>query len=152
MTCVFFHVTCVVICGFCLLPAGCWPQDATSVTTFHGCLAVLEQMKPRWGLLENVEGIDDASDDASPTNLDLVTKELQNVGYVVGTALLVASSYGVPQRRKRLYIFCVRADAPDMELPAAQALQDALRMVQLLQIPAEPAALASIIRCSRTRC
>jgi len=65
----------------------------------------VKKLKPRVFMFENVRGL-------LYTNkwyFELVTKELQNIGYIIDFRLLNAVNYGVPQNRERLFVFGHRA-------------------------------------------
>ena len=78
--------------------------------TFRACVSVLETQRPEWFVLENVDFETENESEKSDTNLQLVLKALRDVGYNVEALHLIASDYGLPQRRARLYIvgYCDR--------------------------------------------
>jgi len=55
-----------------------------------------EQLRPRALMMENVPGL------ADDVRLTRMTRRLERLGYRLATAILDASDYGVPQRRRRL--------------------------------------------------
>lgn len=64
-------------------------------------LALAAQLKPRWILIENVPGI------VSIGNyrfLEKILKTLDSAGYSAGYQVLNAINFGVPQRRKRVFV------------------------------------------------
>ncbi|CAL1140417.1 unnamed protein product [Cladocopium goreaui] len=89
-------------------------KDCSSVKTFDGVSKVLEEQKPAAFILENVDmepsktGSSKNQDGKDQSNLGLVLARLQKCGYTVKTAKLRSDSFGLPQRRCRLYFFGVR--------------------------------------------
>ncbi len=68
---------------------------------FFNIVKILEVKKPLGFLLENVEGL--VQDNHGKT-LALIVNSLTKLGYHLNWRVLDASSFGVPQRRRRLYI------------------------------------------------
>ena len=68
----------------------------------------LRKMKPKGFILENVEGLvghggRDKNEKYGKT-LSTIIKKLELAGYNISVALLDASNFGVPQKRKRVYL------------------------------------------------
>ena len=80
----------------------------TRGTLFFTIEEILKEKKPKAFLLENVEGLvnHDKVDKNKPIGrtLETILGHLENLGYKVSWRLLDASDYGVPQKRKRIYI------------------------------------------------
>ena len=80
----------------------------TRGTLFFEIERILKEKKPRAFLLENVEGLvnHDKVDKKAPIGrtLSVILEHLDNLGYKVNWRVLDASLYGVPQKRKRIYI------------------------------------------------
>ena len=70
------------------------------MSTFKACVSVLTHLQPSMFLLENVDM--EAEDEES--NLALITKCLDELGFAVKVFKLVATDFGLPQRRIRIYI------------------------------------------------
>lgn len=70
--------------------------------------------RPRWMVIENVPAMQNWPD--YPSFLEYLRKE----GYRLREQILDASQFGVPQRRKRLFILCDRETEPPEVLPARQ--------------------------------
>lgn len=85
-------------------------QDPTKGTLFFDVLRILKHHKPRYFILENVEGLlthdKPKKDWDSPYGRTFTTilEELQNAGYHVEWELLEATEFDVPQRRRRVFI------------------------------------------------
>lgn len=81
-------------------------------------IEIVELIKPRFLLLENVKGFASAfkskelnrSDPARPYS-EIVSERLTAIGYTVYHRMLKASKFGVPQPRPRFIMIAVRADA-----------------------------------------
>lgn len=67
-------------------------------------LDVLKHVKPRFFVLENVTGILSAKNVDGSKVLDDLTKAFEEIGYTANVFKLNAADYGVPQRRKRVFI------------------------------------------------
>jgi DNA (cytosine-5)-methyltransferase 1 len=80
----------------------------TRGTLFFDIERILKEKKPAGFILENVEGLKthDRVDPKKPIGrtLETIIKHLEELGYNVSWKVLDASLYGVPQRRKRIYI------------------------------------------------
>jgi len=80
----------------------------TRGTLFFDIERILKEKRPRAFLLENVEGLvlHDRVDKSRPIGrtLETIINHLENLGYEVNWKVLDASEYGVPQKRKRIYI------------------------------------------------
>lgn len=70
---------------------------------------VVQRLKPRAFLMENVPGLVYWKDGAfGKTILD----EFRRLGYAVSMDILLAADFGVPQRRRRLFIVGMRGETP----------------------------------------
>lgn len=80
----------------------------TRGTLFFDIERILKEKKPAGFLLENVEGLKthDRVDPQRPIGrtLETIISHLEKLGYKTTWKILDASLYGVPQRRKRIYI------------------------------------------------
>lgn len=73
-----------------------------------------EQFQPRWILIENVAQMMDWDEYGS------FKKKLEKQGYKVNEQELVASEFGVPQSRKRLFLLCDKEATPPNIIPYPQ--------------------------------
>lgn len=93
-------------------------EDARG-TLFFEVARFLKEKSPFGFLLENVEGltVHDRTDKGSPTGrtLTAMLNILAELGYETSWKVLDASKFGVPQRRRRIYIVGTKAEAPDLE-------------------------------------
>jgi len=80
----------------------------TRGTLFFDIERILKEKQPDSFILENVEGLKthDRIDPKKPIGrtLETILEHLDSLGYIVTWRILDASLYGVPQRRKRIYI------------------------------------------------
>ena len=67
---------------------------------------VIRELRPAWGLAENVRG-------AVELALDTVRDNLEAIGYEVRAFVVPASAFGAPHRRERLIIVACRRDVAD---------------------------------------
>lgn len=72
---------------------------------FFDIIRIAEAKKPRWMLLENVEGL--LSHDGGKT-FEIVLQELKRIGYQVNWKKLYSKNHGTPQNRPRVWIACFR--------------------------------------------
>lgn len=71
----------------------------------HEFIRILGEMRPKYGLIENVPGLLQFKD-----FFILLLESIEAHGYVVRFNQLDAAGYGVPQRRIRVFIQAVRSD------------------------------------------
>lgn len=81
-------------------------------------LRVAESLRPRWLLLENVPGLLTSNGGRDFARL---IDEMVDVGYGVAWRILDARYFGVPQRRRRVFIVARRTD-PELNTRAAAEL------------------------------
>ncbi|TFF40802.1 DNA cytosine methyltransferase [Mucilaginibacter psychrotolerans] len=76
---------------------------------FREYLRIVEGIKPRWLVIENVTGITSI---AGGSIVKELTEGVENLGYKVEKKVLRAEEYGVPQERRRIVFIATRTDAP----------------------------------------
>lgn len=89
---------------------------------FEAYLQLVERVRPRLVLLENVLGFKHdfrGSDDPAVTNFAAALAEGLNGDYDLATAVLWANDYGVPQARPRFFLVGARRDTGSTSLVAA---------------------------------
>ncbi len=94
-------------------------ETAFQVTRFAKLLA------PRWIVIENVVSM------RNWTRYREFLDELEEQGYHVNAQVLTASDFGVPQRRRRLFVLCDQKRKPDDVEPTRQAEAPARRVVDM---------------------
>lgn len=77
-------------------------------------LRIVDGLKPRWVVLENVTGMTSAGGGAA---VEAIKDGLEALGYIVKAKILRAEEYGVPQERRRLVFIGNRIGKP-IEFPA----------------------------------
>ena len=82
----------------------------TRGTLFYEYARLISQVKPKIVLGENVKGLLNHDDGRT---LNVITNELENLGYRVAYRVLRAQFLDVPQKRERLIIFGIRKDLKD---------------------------------------
>lgn len=115
----------------------------TRGTLFFDIERILRKKKPMGFLLENVEGLTthDRVDPKRPIGrtLETILARLRKLGYKVSWRVLDASQYGVPQRRKRIYIVGTKHaevsldDLPEKTSKLADVLIDNLDKTKYLK-------------------
>lgn len=83
-------------------------QDARA-TLFREYLRIVEGMKPKWVVMENVTGITSI---AGGSVVQSIKDELRKLGYEVECRTLRSEEYGVPQERRRLVFIGNRLGLP----------------------------------------
>ncbi len=85
---------------------GSKPRDDASRDTAFSSLNWVDALKPRWIVMENVPNM------KGWERYSELRRELEGLGYGVQEQVLCASSFGVPQRRRRLFVTAERGDVP----------------------------------------
>jgi DNA (cytosine-5)-methyltransferase 1 len=76
---------------------------------FKQYLRIVEGIKPRWLVMENVTGITSI---AGGNIVREIYAGMHELGYRVDMRVLKAEEYGVPQERRRVFFVATRTDAP----------------------------------------
>lgn len=101
---------------------------------------IVSLLRPKYFLIENVPGI------LWPRHrlwLDMLYEAAHAGGYKLTDPLqLNAADYGVPQRRKRVFILGTRADVAEVPFPPTATHCDPKRADELRLIPWQPASIA----------
>jgi len=94
--------------------------DADERNLFPEAIRLVQQMKPRAVMIENVRGILDAVFEDYRT---FISAQIAKLGYNTGWRLFNACDYGVPQLRPRVVFIALRSDIPgNMPWPAPSLL------------------------------
>jgi DNA (cytosine-5)-methyltransferase 1 len=129
---------------------GARPKVKGSRETAFQVLRFAKYIRPRWLVIENVIHM-------RPWNryAELID-ELEELGYSVSEHVLDAADFGVPQRRRRLFLLCDREDkAPDAirrqpgPKPAARAILDPPGKWETTRLRSRKRAKATIRRAQR---
>ena len=70
-------------------------------------IRIAEEMKPKVVICENVKGL---SMDYARDHLMKMIRDFEKIGYSVTWKILKAHEFGVPQKRERVFMVCVRDD------------------------------------------
>ena len=82
-----------------------------SAQTFRGLLAYLDAQRPPLIVFENVDSLleaENSSQSGSSSNMEVLKREFENRGYQAQATVCEASKFGLPARRRRLYMFFVQ--------------------------------------------
>lgn len=71
------------------------------MVTFRVTVNILRATEPEWFALENV---DLSETDDAESNLNMIKKVLEEANYKTKTFRVIASDFGLPQRRIRIYV------------------------------------------------
>lgn len=69
---------------------------------------IVGEMLPTWVVIENVPGLLSSNEGK---DIQVIIDSLTQIGYTVDVDILDAQYFGVPQRRRRVFLTCVRLDA-----------------------------------------
>ena len=94
-----------------------------SAQTFRGFLAYCEGHRPTLIIYENVDSIDDKVSNTTETNLSLLMKSMQELGYQGQKVMTDAQEFGLPCRRRRLYVFFVLVSDPRLNQRSRDTVQ-----------------------------
>ena len=94
-----------------------------SAQTFRGFLAYCEGHRPKLIIYENVDSIDDKVSNTTETNLSLLMKSMQDLGYQGQKVMTDAQEFGLPCRRRRLYVFFVLVSDPRLNQRSRDTVQ-----------------------------
>ncbi len=109
------------------------PTDENFVMIWEFLRAIKAKV-PHAFVMENVPGLRSAKDMNGRNVLQLLIKRFEDLGYTVTPLLLNAADYGVPQRRKRLFLFGTRNKSMITPLPRTHTgNKDEIRRDNLLQ-------------------
>lgn len=76
-------------------------EDAVGEETINAYLTVLEALRPRAFILENVAGL---AYKVHESALNLILNTAEDLGYAISKRVINAADYGVPQMRERFFV------------------------------------------------
>lgn len=79
--------------------------DAERGLLFEEYVRLLEEIKPKAFIFENVRGLASANDGE---DFEIIKQSFSDAGYTINNKVLNAADYGVPQTRKRLFMIGFR--------------------------------------------
>lgn len=80
-------------------------------------IRIIEHIKPRAFVFENVTGLLSAKNSTGDKILDLLKTTFEKIGYILKIRVVNAADYGVPQRRRRVIIVGMRG-SNEFEFPS----------------------------------
>lgn len=89
-------------------------------------LKIIEHLRPKVFLVENVCGIKSAKFNNGKSVLDTLVNSLKKFKYNVGVFTLNAADYGVPQRRKRVFILGTKGNLKNILPEATHSIDNSL--------------------------
>ena len=95
-------------------------SKGASAQTFRGMLGYVAAHRPRFVIFENVDSIDDKVTNAQETNLTLVMRAMKELGYEGQKVMTDAQQFGLPCRRRRLYVLFLDSTSPRLLLQQGQ--------------------------------
>ena len=103
-----------------------------SAQTFKGFIEYCQGHRPTCVLYENVDSIDDKISNSAETNLTLLMQAMGDIGYQGQKVLTDAAQFGLPCRRRRMYILFVRPDSPKLGMHSDGAIGRVFARVKTL--------------------
>ena len=108
----------------------------TTGNTFNAMAAHIKRTLPACVVLENVADLDMSDDDGVAPNMDFLYELLEVCGYVLNHNLFWSSTFGLPQRRKRIFVVGLHKSTFDLSTVSAQSLlREVLDITAKLQHP-----------------
>lgn len=95
----------------------------TRGTLFYEIIRIAEVKKPKWMLLENVEGL---TMDSFKDTFKKIISEIKRIGYGCYVQILNTKDYGIPQSRSRVWFVCIRDDIDEpfkFQFPSPEPLK-----------------------------
>jgi DNA (cytosine-5)-methyltransferase 1 len=95
--------------------------DDARGTLFYDVARIVKEKKPKVVFLENVKGL---TNHKGGKTFEVIRNTLEDLGYNVHWKVLNATKFGVPQKRERVYIVCLRKDIDNsdtFEFPTSRA-------------------------------
>ncbi|WP_217372129.1 DNA cytosine methyltransferase [Ruegeria arenilitoris] len=89
-------------------------EDPSGFETINGYLNILDWVRPRAFVLENVKGL---AYKVHSDALDMIVTRAEKLGYRVTTGVLNAADYGVPQIRERCFVIGSLGERVDLPQP-----------------------------------
>ena len=93
-------------------------ESNSLVTDF---LRVVEEVEPKYVIIENVKGFKTGSISKNKKVFDYLTDTLKSLGFYVYSETLNAEEYGVPSLRSRIFIIASRTELPTPFMPATHS-------------------------------
>lgn len=85
------------------------PKDPRN-SLFMDFVRFIQHYKPKFFVMENVPGLLSMKNAKGDSVIDIIVEEFSNSGYDVKVETLDSSDYGVPQKRRRVFVVGFRTD------------------------------------------
>ena len=89
-----------------------------SAQTFQGLKAYVANHRPLAVVYENVDAMSDQANSSEDSNLKVCLSEFEQLGYLAQPMMTDASEFGLPCRRRRIYILFINTRSPKLALLA----------------------------------
>lgn len=100
------------------------------------CLRIIESKKPKVVLFENVKGLLSSRHQSGKKLIEVISDDLEQLGYLVNYKVVNASDYGVPQNRERLILVAFNVCLGKIfEFPPIEEDKSRLTLRYVLDIP-----------------
>lgn len=100
-----------------------------SAQTFHGFVGYCEAHKPAIIIYENVDSVEDSLSSCAETNLSILMATMKGLGYEGQKIMTDSLQFGLPCRRRRLYILFLDTGSHRL---VSMKIQEAFRKVRAL--------------------
>lgn len=87
------------------------PNDARANLIWE-YIRLLKHVEPRAFLFENVIGLKSAKDETGNLVIEELRKAFKDIGYNISWEIVNTANYGIPQRRKRIFIVGTKSEVP----------------------------------------
>ena len=84
---------------------------------FMDFVRVVNMIKPKMFLMENVRGMVSMKTATGEKVLDVILKEFEQIGYKVKYKVIDSATYGIPQHRHRIFFVGMRGDKNNFQFP-----------------------------------
>lgn len=103
---------------------------------YQECLRIVEAKRPKVFLFENVKGLMSSKYVDGRKLVDVISSDLDEMGYDVTYEVINASDYGVPQNRQRLIMIGVQKELGVKYVFPEKESKEGLTLRHILDIPA----------------
>ena len=93
-------------------------SKGASAQTFRGMLNYCRGHRPTLVLFENVDAIDDKASSSTETNLSLLMSAMKDLGYEGQKIMTDCQEFGLPCRRRRLYVMFIDKESRKVDTAA----------------------------------
>jgi DNA (cytosine-5)-methyltransferase 1 len=116
-------------------------NSGTASSLIWYSVEIIRHKLPKYVLWENVP---DVLSDKHRHNFDEYINELNGLGYNSYYKIMVATDFGIPQKRKRIYVVSIRKDVDNGNFHFIDGLNDIITLNDVLEDDAEPPIYSNI--------